>query len=286
MFQSTHPHGVRLVQQFPCLTIRRFQSTHPHGVRRVFSYRHYSTVCFNPRTHTGCDIVKVIPFQSLGRFNPRTHTGCDLCGYFRGVGRVSVSIHAPTRGATIVRGRRACAKWEFQSTHPHGVRRLGVLPPRRITRFNPRTHTGCDAASKEPKADAKAFQSTHPHGVRLDLYRAISFPAFVSIHAPTRGATSRHQLTTFCCTYVSIHAPTRGATTNPNVTPLSYPGFNPRTHTGCDANFARKRAPLFQFQSTHPHGVRLYGKKQSSNVNHCFNPRTHTGCDSVQSYIL
>ena len=32
-------------------------------------------------------------------FNPRTHTGCDIAAWDKGVG-VIVSIHAPTRGAT------------------------------------------------------------------------------------------------------------------------------------------------------------------------------------------
>ena len=78
--------------------------------------------CFNPRTHTGCDICygDTVPdgckFQSTHphgvrlsltyenlslskRFNPRTHTGCDFVG----------TTHVPS--------------------------------PRS---FNPRTHTGCD----------------------------------------------------------------------------------------------------------------------------------------------
>ena len=79
--------------------------------------------CFNPRTHTGCDGKGrrerdffpgfqsthphgVRPPNRTNRikprsFNPRTHTGCDGTGWFnrRGCGRVS--IHAPTRGATV-----------------------------------------------------------------------------------------------------------------------------------------------------------------------------------------
>ena len=76
-----------------------FQSTHPHGVRlSVFSLAFFTSFCFNPRTHTGCDNAwsKALPprrvsihaptrgatFISfhrafLGGFNPRTHTGCD-----------------------------------------------------------------------------------------------------------------------------------------------------------------------------------------------------------------
>ena len=76
-------------------------------------------------------------------FNPRTHTGCDPAakqGHYAGK---RVSIHAPTRGATFDR-ERADMYYKFQSTHPHGVRR--VLE---------RSDVLC-----------LMFQSTHPHGVR------------------------------------------------------------------------------------------------------------------------
>ena len=99
-------------------------------------------------------------------FNPRTHTGCDnclLCGHVpisvfqsthpHGVRRaivqnimihLTVSIHAPTRGAT----RRPCRA------------------PRLHLSFNPRTHTGCDKNPCNTDTIAGVFQSTHPHGVR------------------------------------------------------------------------------------------------------------------------
>ena len=55
------------------------------------------------------------------------------------------------------------------------------------------------------------FQSTHPHGVRL--HRAIYFTrrSYVSIHAPTWGATMDYR-TIATQNIVSIHAPTWGAT--------------------------------------------------------------------------
>ena len=77
-------------------------------------------------------------------FNPRTHTGCDIVGGGPS-GIVAVSIHAPTRGATNTIKPTLSFVKPFQSTHPHGVRpsclaycwiaQIGV---------NPRTHTGCD----------------------------------------------------------------------------------------------------------------------------------------------
>ena len=85
----------------------------------------------------------------------------------------------------------------------------------------------------------KMFQSTHPHGVRL-LSR-ISYNSSLS---------------------VSIHAPTRGATSPPLHLPAVPCRFNPRTHTGCDLKERRKELVGEGFQSTHPHGVRHRGKVQ------------------------
>ena len=32
---------------------------------------------FNPRTHTGCDMIPMKQNLTMLCFNPRTHTGCD-----------------------------------------------------------------------------------------------------------------------------------------------------------------------------------------------------------------
>ena len=168
-----------------------FQSTHPHGVR-LFKSGHYffCAPSFNPRTHTGCDHRHGCTPHLAASFNPRTHTGCDDFNFFL-VDFLRVSIHAPTRGATKIksilfkdfivsihaptRGATGCCGravffLQFQSTHPHGVRQR---------------------ASNDRKNNTR-FQSTHPHGVRL----------------------------------------------YPPPLMLIYPGFNPRTHTGCDTAIA------------------------------------------------
>ena len=99
-------------------------------------------------------------------FNPRTHTGCDLLG-------------------KVLTTRL----YSFQSTHPHGVR-LSLYQLKKVL---------------------EEFQSTHPHGVRPCDMGSKPFPLVVSIHAPTRGATSP-SLSPRIRIRVSIHAPTRGAT--------------------------------------------------------------------------
>ena len=85
MFQSTHPRGVRPHSLHRQTAYRRFQSTHPRGVRLRPRCRSTATQSFNPRTHEGCD------------------------GKFDGVPATwDVSIHAPTRGATVRSTESSC----------------------------------------------------------------------------------------------------------------------------------------------------------------------------------
>ena len=67
-----------------------------------------------------------------------------------------VSIHAPTRGATV-KTVTVLGEVKFQSTHPHGVRpQLDVLALSGFC-FNPRTHTGCDKIIAYPDHDGYSF---------------------------------------------------------------------------------------------------------------------------------
>ena len=56
---------------------------------------------------------------------------------------------------------------------------------------------------------------------------------------------------------VSIHAPAWGATRSPQRPTGKSVGFNPRTRMGCDLSVTAHGLRKVQFQSTHPHGVRL-----------------------------
>jgi len=57
--------------------LSKFQSTHPHGVRLMSMISPMFFVGFNPRTRTGCDKKwdKFLSYHAC--FNPRTRTGCD-----------------------------------------------------------------------------------------------------------------------------------------------------------------------------------------------------------------
>ena len=76
-FQSTHPRGVRPTPIVPNRVTTGFQSTHPRGVRPLSPIMPTGRICFNPRTHVGCDLIRMVAAMSY-----------------------VVSIHAPTWGAT------------------------------------------------------------------------------------------------------------------------------------------------------------------------------------------
>ena len=98
------------------------------------------------------------------------------------------------------------------------------------------------------------FQSTHPHGVRRVYLRELIILYHVSIHAPTRGATTLYQLGGNV-RQVSIHAPTRGATLRIEsfFKPIEFQSTHPH---GVRLGGRGRLYDLVGFQSTHPHGVR------------------------------
>ena len=192
--------------------------------------------------------------------------------------RQTVSIHAPAWGATCCRSRCAAQCWAS---------------------FNPRTRVGCDLENAGLIRTYEVFQSTHPRGVRHPPPQGTRHPHAVSIHAPAWGATWKHSrpyrtrpvsihapawgATSFKREFhrsfsVSIHAPAWGATiARPIPWPISL-SFNPRTRVGCDLKRGTCTAEQYQFQSTHPRGVR-HDMMRSWTPLASFNPRTRVGCD-------
>ena len=144
-------------------------------------------------------------------FNPRTRVGCD-----------------------DMSGRQALTTYQFQSTHPRGVRLVHSPPFSRYAMFQSTHPRGVRPESTLRKRPTSVrFQSTHPRGVRLIFFGFHGFYSFVSIHAPAWGATSNS-------------AKIMGWRT----------GFNPRTRVGCDRPKRQGSTSGFPFQSTHPRGVR------------------------------
>ena len=141
-------------------------------------------------------------------FNPRAHEGRDSV-FLYGLMGVSVSTHAPTRGATPSTDDRRDSHL-FQPTRPRGARRgrCGWLRravcfnprahegrdfwPRMTTRssncFNPRAHEGRDPSSMA-LARALTFQPTRPRGARRT--QAVKHTTHDPFQ-PTRPRGARH----------------------------------------------------------------------------------------------
>ena len=164
---------------------------------------------FNPRSHKGSDLFIQDENGSYPNFNPRSHKGSDLLQE-REKGKDKISIHAPTRGATI-----PCfflSQCKQISIH---------APTRGATEMIENMFPNC------------GFQSTLPQGERRGYSRDGYSRDMISIHAPTRGATplkGAAQPTNS----ISIHAPTRGATMVAMPLYRHRPDFNPRSHKGSD----------------------------------------------------
>ncbi len=79
--------------------------------------------------------------------------------------------------------------------------------------------------------------------------------------------------------HVSIHAPTRGATTRTRPLP-SVICFNPRPHAGGD-HLSGLGVDVFGFQSTPPRGGRLGTVIKDAGGTPGFNPRPHAGGDKL-----
>ena len=163
-FQSTRPRGARHGLPRPDGLIVGFNPRAHAGRDRPSASACRPSAGFNPRAHAGRDAPICCPaspgvrFQStrprgarpgkgltkadLRGFNPRAHAGRDCISY-ADEGRVIVSIHAPTRGATDINFELS-PQYGFQSTRPRGARLL----------------SGCALHS------FSLFQSTRPRGAR------------------------------------------------------------------------------------------------------------------------
>ena len=100
-------------------------------------------MCFNPRTHVGCDLLRVRNGYPLQCFNPRTHVGCDLMNPQNVIVKYMFQSTHPRRvrhNGTAVYS----VVLSFQSTHPRRVRLARREKLAFCIGFNPRTHVGCD----------------------------------------------------------------------------------------------------------------------------------------------
>ena len=99
-------------------------------------------------------------------FNPRSHERSDLIRFPTHT-ITFISIHAPTRGATFCIFCNLTSPFLFQSTLPREERLGNNVCFISICYFNPRSHERSDT-----------------------IFKSLRLLTSISIHAPTRGATS------------------------------------------------------------------------------------------------
>ena len=104
-----------------------------------------------------------------------------------------VSIHAPTRGATIQDNTFISLQLVSIHAPTRGATDSTNEKDKRRRSFNPRTHTGCDVRSGISLPSFVVFQSTHPHGVRLSFNHSFyNLSGFQSTHP--HGVRLQHTL--------------------------------------------------------------------------------------------
>ena len=158
------------------------------GATRFLSEDALFPLDFNPRSHEGSDSTSFTLSLILSDFNPRSHEGSDE------INRMQV-LHLRL----------------FQSTLPRGERPRYSFTTCFLQHFNPRSHEGSDDRCNSLVHRVIYFNPRSHEGSDFIGPCRKDVSLFISIHAPTRGATAaffRRRKDNG----ISIHAPTRGAT--------------------------------------------------------------------------
>ena len=195
--------------------LKKFQSTRPRGARRVPGSKSKSIGSFNPRAHAGrdrspaCILYTPFVFQSTRprgarqRSRPRNPTGSKFQSTRPRGARPKVTNI--TSNESLCFNPRAHAGRDqafavvhmvrdmFQSTRPRGARQKEVIKMDELKSFNPRAHAGRDAGMKMRAKPSMSFNPRAHAGRDLIFFKAFRKKIKVSIHAPTRGATSLHR---------------------------------------------------------------------------------------------
>ena len=214
----------------------------------------------------------------------------------------------PRFQSTLPRGERLffdadlSAQEQFQSTLPRGERPIPMHRRNGSENFNPRSHEGSDPAPSLRMPQLFYFNPRSHEG--SDLYSTSSlWMEWISIHAPTRGATRTVSSPCFSSSFQSTLP--RGE----RPIYLHHLTFTARFQSTLPRGERQNVSSLFQvptsFQSTLPRGERRGNGKSSSSssrisihaptrgatfIDHFtsedsdnFNPRSHEGSDPQHS---
>ena len=144
---------------------------------------------FNPRSHKGSDDGLFSQVLSIRQFQSTLPQGERPYDPFSGVDHPGISIHAPTRGATLC--FNACCRLDpdFNPRSHKGSDALKPVPGPVPGHFNPRSHKGSDLDQQHlcicvHNFNPRSHKGSDVAGQTIDKLKGIS------IHAPTRGATA------------------------------------------------------------------------------------------------
>ena len=299
IFQSTHPSGVRHVENtvfggFQSISIHApqwgatraatrpvedmvFQSTHPSGVRRDMKRQIDAQDEFQSTHPSG---VRPTPLPVGATINDISIHAPQWGATQHGLlvrFRRCISIHAPQWGATVRSVTPAVGEVQISIHAPQWGATLMSEPPTPSARFQSTHPSGVRPAALSDRVIAPEFQSTHPSGVRPPNRRPYEYPTHhfnprTPVGCDHIMAVNNSTIMAFQSTHPS--GVRRGVGGQPIVSLY----FNPRTPVGCDASISDSHDSSSRFQSTHPSGVRppVHGWGHESRD---FNPRTPVGCD-------
>ena len=165
-----------------------FQSTPPRGGRRQGCLAlSLSSYCFNPRPRVGGDYCRILIRRLLSVSIHAPAWGATLVAIYSKTCRV-VSIHAPAWGATRNRPLYERALSGFNPRPRVGGDMLGTSSLRDIICFNPRPRVGGDILQAQRGISVMSF-NPRPRVGGDDTPKVVSDTLNVSIHAPAWGAT-------------------------------------------------------------------------------------------------
>ena len=150
----------------------------------------------------------------------------------------------------------------FQSTRPRGARPQHKVSECRDDCFNPRALAGRDVMRVDPFPKRLRFNPRALAGRDGTLVLQLPPPTYVSIHAPSRGATRKHL---------------------PMIEALVFQSTRPR---GARLTSGVINHPIGMFQSTRPRGARLIPIAVWPAITSCFNPRALAGRDELGVFGL
>ena len=136
--------------------LAEFQSTFPREERPYYTIVRIQVLQFQstlPREERPFPTDFVTAFMPY--FNPRSHERSDFTGDYT-FEVTLISIHAPTRGATII-FQMSLSRTLFQSTLPREERPKSGDDGTNYGNFNPRSHERSDRLKAKPNAELLDF---------------------------------------------------------------------------------------------------------------------------------